>query len=92
MKNSTIYKTVAIIIAFLAIILFLSSCRSGPIVKKTDEFKIREYKGYVVLKRLQMVDIFEEADWYLLKNDTTAIELRVPKWFGTLYNIGDTIK
>jgi hypothetical protein len=89
-KTSILVRTRHFFYALLCAVL-LCSCGSETITKQTDQFEISKYKGYKILYKCDY-DEWRDRDWYVLRNDTIAIELRVPKWFSELYSVGDTIK
>jgi len=81
-------KTKVLIKIFL-IIFFISSFISCSSYEM-DEFEIQKYRGYKVLYKVE--DNISTRDYYVLRNDSIAIELAVPTWFSELYSVGDTIK
>lgn len=92
MKNKAlILIKIRYLFYILLCIILLSTCRSETITKQTNQFEISKYKGYKVVYKCDYGN-WGDRDWYVLRTDTVAIELRVPKWFSVIYNIGDTIK
>ena len=91
MKNKTSI-THKLGISFYALLcaVLLCSCESEPITKQVEKFEIQKFNGYKILYK--KTDDWNNMDWYVLRNDTIAIELRVPSWFSELYEVGDTIK
>jgi hypothetical protein len=77
-----------IITLFLFSIIFLASC-SDSNTEVNHKFPINKYRGYRVLKKNNN-DAFSEL--YVIRNDSFAIELVMPKCFSILYKEGDTIK
>ncbi len=75
-----------IILLFLLSIALLSSCDRDD---QVHTFPINKYRGYRVLKKIPD-DSFTML--YVMRNDTQAIEIVMPKCFNELYNEGDTIK
>lgn len=91
MKNKTLITNKArhIFYALLCAVL-LCSCEREPITKQVEKFEIQKFNGYKIFYK--KTDDWNNMDWYVLRNDTIAIELRVPSWFSELYAVGDTIK
>jgi len=91
MKNKT-FITHKFGISFYAFLFafLLCSCNNEPITKQVEKFEIQKFNGYKILYK--KTEDWNDMDWYVLRNDTIAIELRVPSWFSELYAVGDTIK
>jgi hypothetical protein len=79
-------KNIAIL--FILSITLLSSCANHS-RNPVDKFEISKYKGFKMIDKKSR-NSFE--DFYVLRNDTIAIEVVVSKHFDILYNVGDTIK
>ena len=80
----------------LLLIVVLSSCvSSNDRSKRTsnidiENFNISRYKGYVIKSKIP--DSWADRDYYVIKGDSFAVEIRTPSWFDNIYDIGDTIK
>lgn len=77
-----------IIALFLLSITLLTSC-SNDNSEVNHKFPINKYKGYRILKKNNNDAV---SELYVVRNDSLAIELVIPKCFTILYKEGDTIK
>ncbi len=90
-------KKLSLILLLLIAVIMMSHCEipREPITHQEEQLKITKYSGHKIIKKLYENNDkgkSSDRDWYLIRNDTIAIELRVPKWFSDLYSVGNTIK
>jgi hypothetical protein len=59
-------------------------------IEEVTSFDIHKYKGYKIVS--QVPDDWSDVEIYIIRNDSCAVELKVPSWFSTVYSVGDSIK
>lgn len=77
----------------IVVIWLLTSCIDH--ITKVDYYEssrinIKKYYGSVIKSRDENSYRFD--DMYILKNDSFVIEVLLPKYLKSVYNVGDTIK
>jgi hypothetical protein len=80
----------------LVLLICLSSCGNQSDIDNRTRFDIGEYKGYLVVDTYQEEAIYSKTNYkyyyYILKNDSQIIKVKVDKCFSMIYLKGDTIK